>query len=173
MIGPFLITGVLFVFLIAIQGIGAREMPDSAAQQEMMARAMELAQPGDEHRLLEQLTGEWNHKTNMWMTADAEPLAFPGTASAKMVLDGRFLSGKFTTEAEEMSGAGLYIMGYDRRHEKFTYVGFDTWGTYSLSASSTYDEATNSITMYGEDADPILSHTQKYDFVVQFESEDT
>ena len=40
-------------------------------------------------------------------------------------------------------------------------------------AAGTYDEETKSITMYGEDVDPVMGHTQKYDFVVTFTSDDS
>lgn len=174
MIVRLLLTVVFATLVFCVsQGARAEEKQDSAAQNEMMAKSMELAQPGEEHKLLERLAGEWNLETTMWMSPGADPMILPGKSSAKMVLGGRFLYGEFTSDADQMEGGGLFIIGFDRRHEKFTYIGFDTWGTYSVSAEGTFDEETKSITMYGEDDDPVMGHTQKYDFVISFPSDDT
>ena len=35
----------------------------------------------------------------------------------------------------EMKMEGLNLMGYDRRHKKFTTVVFDTWGTYYVTGA--------------------------------------
>ncbi len=66
----------------------------------------------------------------------------------------------------------LFIIGFDRRHEEYTYVGYDTYGTYYVTASGSYDEETKAITMYGEDEDPVMGVTQKYDFIFRIVSPD-
>ena len=73
------------------QGADAQDMPDSAAQAEMMKKSMELAQPGEGHKMLERMAGEWVFESKMWMSADGEPMVIPGKASARMILGGRFL----------------------------------------------------------------------------------
>ncbi|MEE9553631.1 MAG: DUF1579 family protein [candidate division Zixibacteria bacterium] len=174
MISKLLSVVVIIGFIFCVfPNVRAEEKQDSTAQDEIMAKAMELAQPGEEHKLLERLTGEWNAETKMWMSPGADPMILPGKAGLKMILDGRFLYGEYSITSDQMKGDGLFVTGFDRRHEKFTYIGFDTWGTYSVSASGTYDEETKSITMYGEDVDPIMGHTQKYNLVFTFNSDDT
>ncbi len=153
--------------------LSAQETPDSPTQEEFMARAMDLATPGLEHKMLEKLCGVWDFEVTMWETPGSEAVVYPGKSEMKMVLGGRFLYGEFATEAGELSGEGIYIMGFDRYHEEFTYVGFDSWGTYFLTAGGTYDSVTNSITMYGEDDDPVMEVTQEYEFVVTFVSDDS
>ncbi|UCG61252.1 MAG: TonB family protein [Candidatus Zixiibacteriota bacterium] len=167
-----ILTAVTLVFCLGQLSI-AQETPDSLTQGELMAKYMELAQPGEEHKMLEKLTGDWDFEAKMWATPGAEMAVYPGKAEGKMVLGGRFLYGEFTTEAGEMSGEGIFIIGFDRRYEVFTYVGFDTWGTYWASASGTYDSTTNSITLDGEDDDPVMGITQEYDFVITFISDDS
>ncbi len=163
----------LFLLHMMTQALKSQEMADSTAQQELMERSMMLAQPSDEHKLLQKLAGEWDYTTTMWPQPGVEPMEFIGKSSGKMILGGRFLQGEFTLEAGEMSAAGLFIMGFDRRHEEYTYVGFDSWGTYWISAAGKFDEESSSITMYGEYDDPVLGYTQQYDLVVTFTSDDT
>lgn len=174
MISRLLLVVVILVFMFCvIQRVRAEEKQDSTTQDKMMAKAMKLAQPGEEHKILEKLAGEWNVETKMWMNPGADPMILPGKSSAKMVLDGRFLYSEYSIDTDQMKGEGFFVTGFDRRHEMFTYIGFDTWGTYSVSASGTYDEKTKSITMYGEDDDPVMGHTQKYNLVISFNSDDT
>ena len=160
------------IILGGCQGVNAQEREDTTSQDEMTAMAMELARPGEEHKLLEKLAGEWDAETKMWMTPGADAMILPGRFSAKMVLGGRFLHGEYSIDTGQLTGEGLFVMGFDRRSEKFTYIHFDTWGTYWISATGTYDEDTRSITMYGEDLDPVTGNTQKYNFAFHFNADD-
>jgi len=161
------------LFIFATPGlVTCQEMNDSLDQQEMMALYMELAQPGEEHDLMEKLTGEWQVDMTFWMEPGGGPISSTGTAVNEMILGGRFLQMKGEGEVIGVPSENLNIVGFDRRFEVYTIVGFDTWGTYFITARGTYDEATESITMYGEDADPIMGITQKYDIVIKFVSDD-
>ena len=65
----------------------------------------------------------------------------------------------------------LIVYGYDKRHKKFTIVGFDTWGTYYVTATGNYDAENKKTTMYGEDEDPTMKVTQKYNMNLYFINE--
>ncbi len=164
--------GVTILILAATTAI-AQEKPSPQEQQEMMAKMMELGQPGPEHERLTQLVGEWSTDVKMWMNADGSPMIIGGSASIDTILGGRFIEGTFVTEGSMMDGEGLFIMGFDRRHETYSYVGFDSWGTYSVAASGEYDEATETITVSGTDEDPIVGFTQVYDMTLTFIDDDT
>jgi hypothetical protein len=150
----------------------AQEMPDSAAQAERMARTMELMQPGDEHKLLEKMAGTWYMAITIWMEPGSEPLTQKGTTKNKMILGGRFLLTESTSGEGFMSGQSLGIMGFDRRFGHYTSVGYDTYGTYYVTAAGTYDAETKTLTLSGEDYDPVMQGTQVYDFVTRFVSDD-
>lgn len=64
------------------------------------------------------------------------------------------------------------LAGFDRRHKKYTTIGLDTWGTYYVTAAGIYDETMKTLKMYGEEDDPAKGFTQKYDFIIHFESSD-
>ena len=66
-----------------------------------------------------------------------------------------------------MAFESFIIHGFDRRHKKYTTVGFDSLGTYYVTAAGPYDDSKKAIVMYGEDVDPALGHTQKYDMVTR------
>jgi hypothetical protein len=137
-----------------------------AAQEKMnekeMEAYMELAKPGKEHKILESLTGTWNQELKIWHEPGKDPMVASGIAEGKMILGGRFVTTTSTSGEGDMKTEGLHILGFDRRHKKFTMVGFDNWGTYFVTAQGTYDKSTKTITMYGEDEDPIMGVTQKF-----------
>ena len=72
-----------------------------------------------------------------------------------------------------MNVEGTSFYGYDRRHNKYTLVGFDTSGTYYITASGDYDAETKTLTLKGTDEDPIAGITQVYEFQHKFIDEDT
>jgi hypothetical protein len=141
--------------------------------QEKMNEMMELAKPGPEHKMLEKMVGTWEQTVKLWMSPGAEPAEMKGKAVNKMILGGRFLQSNISSGEGEMKSEGLNLMGYDRRHKQFTTVGFDTWGTYYVTAAGSYDKESKSIVMYGEDEEPTWEMTQKYNIVVRFVDEDT
>jgi len=162
-------TSLLSAFGIATAGEVAM---DSAKQAEMMAMFMQMAQPGEEHKKLEPLAGTWDVEIKMWSQPGAEPMLFKGRGTSRMILGSRFLESRSTSGEGEMYTEALTILGYDKRHKKYTSVGYDTWGTYYVAATGEYDPKTNSVVMGGEDYDPTTKFTQKWDFVLRFIDKD-
>ncbi|MBN1447974.1 MAG: DUF1579 family protein [Bacteroidetes bacterium] len=144
-----------------------------AFAQEGMEEYMKLMGPGPEHEILKKMVGSWNLKISFWQMPGADPVTTEGTSENRLILGGRFL------QMESQSGEGetymetLNILGFDRRHEKYTTVGFDTWGTYYVTATGDYDEAKKTLTYYGEDDDPVMGFTQKYRYIVSWLSDDS
>lgn len=145
----------------------SQEKLSEADKAKLAAASYELAKPGHEHRQLEALVGSWDLEIKFWMQPDKPPMTFKGKSQNKMILGGRFL----LTEARGGEGPTAFesfiIQGFDRRHKKYTTVGFDSQGTYYVTAAGPYDDSKKAIVMYGEDVDPVLGHTQKYDMVTR------
>jgi hypothetical protein len=167
-----LIIIILLEILFETPGIViAQEKPEEASQEELMATYTELGKPGEEHKILATLAGIWNMDIKVWWQPGSDSMTFQGTCQNKMILGGRFLLSESQGGEEEMYTETHILIGFDRRHKKFTQVGFDTWGTYYVTASGPYDEKTRTITMYGEDEDPIVGKTQKYNMIIRFVDE--
>ncbi len=160
------LTTILWALMLT--GVTAQVEMDSAKQAEMMALFQQLNTPGEEHKRLEGLVGNWDMEVKIWSQPGAEPTVFKGKSTNKMILGGRFLESRSTSGEGEMYTEALTIIGYDMRHKKYTSVGYDTWGTYYVMAAGEYDDKTKSIVMSGEDYDPIMKFTQKWDFVLKF-----
>lgn len=165
---------IMFIAILVVMVVSAnsQEKLDPQKQQEMMAAYMELAKPGEEHKLLESLVGTWDIVGKMWTQPGTDPMTFTGVTINKMILGGRFLLLESKGGENEMYTETYNLAGFDRRHKKYTTIGLDTWGTYYVTAAGTYDEQTKTLKMYGEDEDPIMGFTQKFDFIVRFISPD-
>lgn len=157
----------LALIVISAGAAVSQEKKSEADKQKMIAAYEELAKPGPEHKQLEALAGAWDEEIKFWMEPGKPPMTFKGTCQNKMILGGRFLMSEAKGGEGPMAFESMIIIGFDRRHKKFTSVGYDTMGTYFVTAAGAYDDSRKAIVMYGEDFDPALKHTQKYDLVTR------
>jgi len=167
-----LIIVVLSILAVAGLVLAQNEM----TPEEMAAKAAEyqkLAQPSEAHERLVNLEGEWKQVGRFWAQPGAEDaMGFEGTCTNKMILGGRFLECRSKSGEGMWSSESLTLMGFDNRTQQYTTVGFDTWGTYFITAYGTYDEATGSITFSGSDYDPAAGFTQEFDIVTEIDGAD-
>ncbi len=165
-----------FIFAaIALVGLSAFADDKPISPEEMQAKMAEsqaLVAPGEEHKVLETLVGQWSQEIRFWMQPGAEPVTTKGQTANKMILGGRFLACEFVSTDSLFHSEGLTIMGFDRRHKVYTLVGFDTWGTYYITAAGNYDKTSKTLTMPGEDTDPVFGLKQTYEMVMHLESPD-
>jgi hypothetical protein len=150
-----------------------QEQPTAEEQAEMEAYFQKVAEPGSEHEMLASLKGTWTQKITLWPAPGVEPMVFEGTAENKMILGGRFLESRSESGEGEMFTQSLTLYGYDNRYAEFTIVGFDTWGTYFVTAQGPMQEDGETVVMHGTDFDPLMNFEQEYDMVLKFVDEDT
>jgi hypothetical protein len=89
-----------------------------------------------------------------------------------MILGSRFLFSHGVSDEGMMAGESINILGFDRRYGHYTVVGYDTYGTYYITAAGSYEAKTKTLTLSGTDDDPVLQATQVYDFIIRFVSAD-
>ena len=169
------ITSLLFVLsmlCLSASTAQSQEKPSEAERAKMMAAYAELSKPGPEHKQLESLVGTWDQDIKFWLQPGKPPMTVKGRCQNKMILGGRFLLSEAKAEGP-MAFENMTIIGFDRRHKKYTTVSLDTEGTYYVTAAGPFDDSRKAIVMYGEDIDPALGHTQKYDMVIRITSPTT
>jgi hypothetical protein len=129
--------------------------------QKMMTQMMELAKPGENHKLLADLAGTWTYTIKMWMNPDpsAKPEESKGTAVRKPMMDGRFFVMDVTGKMEmpqpdgkkkEMTFKGMGIEGYDNVKKKFIGSWVDNMGTGIMMSEGDYDPATKTFNYTSE-----------------------
>jgi len=124
------------------------------AEQKAMMEWMTKNQPGEGQKMLATRAGEWNLEVKMWMDPKAPPSVSKATASAKMILDGRYLE---ETTTGDMGGApynGMGLTAYDNMTKKYKATWIDSMSTGIFTCEGTYDAASKSMTMTGETFEP-------------------
>ena len=162
-------TNLLRSFFIAVlilsAGVARAQELSEAEKAKRMAESSALAAPGPEHQRLQSLVGRWDREIKVWPEPGKPSMTLKGTCENKMILGGRFLVSESKGNMGGMIIETFNIMGFDRRHKKYTTIGLDTFGTYYVAAAGPYDESKQAVVMHGEDVDPVLGGTQKYDFI--------
>lgn len=161
-------TNSIFALLLFFSFNLFAQQSDEIAAKDYLA----LAMPGEEHKLLSQLVGDWDQEYRFYMTPATEPIVSYGTSSHEMILGGRYL--KMSAEGETMGQIveGLTILGFDKRLQVFTFYGFDTMGTYAINPEGTYDKETNTITYTGKNYEPAMKTFSDYRIVMKIIDQD-
>jgi hypothetical protein len=128
-------------------------------ESEMMAMMMELAKPGDNHKLLARGVGTWTYAVKMWMDPNAAPMESSGTSVAREILGGRYIISDHTGKMQmpgpdgkmmDMEFKGMATEGYDNVKKKFVATWIDNMGTGIMNLEGTYDPGTKSLTYLAE-----------------------
>jgi hypothetical protein len=127
---------------------------------QMMATMMEMAKPGENHKVLEKEVGSWTYKVKWWMSPQAPPMESTGTRSTKSVMEGRYIisehTGKMSTPGPDgkmmdSEFKGIGTEGYDNAKKKYVASWIDNMGTGIMLMEGTYDPATKTLTYIGEE----------------------
>jgi Protein of unknown function (DUF1579) len=173
-------TRVLLILSLISGGTVASAQQPTPEQKKAMQQAMlEKMQPAAEHKTLAALDGKWSTDV-LYRMGDGPTLKARGVATNRMILGGRFLESRATSNNPAGPGLGdanvesLTIYGFDRRTGDYTSVGFDTMGTYWVSAAGKMSEG-QSIVMSGETLDDHAGSKEirKYDMVLRVVDPDT
>lgn len=133
-----------------------------AAMEEMMARYMQLAQPGEHHAKLEPFIGEFTFEASMRMGPDTPWSTSAGTMTTRWILGGRYQLSEYDSTSEEMGPfSGMGILGFDNANERYMSVWLDTWGTWIPPAAKGTMKG-NVLTMENSFENPVTGRTEKY-----------
>jgi len=149
--------------------------PDDA---QMMAMMMDLAKPGENHKILQASVGSWTYTTKFWMSPDTNtpPMESSGTAVTKPIMGGRYFqtdhNGKIQMpgpdgKLTDIEFQGMEITGYDNAKKKFVSSWVDNMGTGIMLSEGTYDAATKTIT-YTAEEEPFPGMKMKVRELVKF-----
>lgn len=111
---------------------GEEMSPEEAA---MMKAWQESMTPGPEHEELAAMAGTYDMKVTMWQDPDGEPETLTGTAERSMILGGRVLEERVTSEVMGMPFHGEARTGYDN-------VTGTWWSTWIDNMSTGYARST-------------------------------
>jgi len=107
---------------------GAPPQP-SAEEQAAMAAMEKAATPGAPHAWLATMAGSWDFSGSFWSKPGDPPMTSTGSAERSMMLGGRVMAEKVTSEFFGQPFEGFGMTGYDNVSGKY-------WGTWTDSMST-------------------------------------
>lgn len=147
----------------AMKGGDAMPGMDPEAQKAMEA----FMAPNEHHKLLARWAGEWEITTRWFMSEGAPPVENTATATSKMIMDGRYLIEKVQGEMKMDPDAppekfeGMAMMGYDNHKKMYFSNWIDNMGTGCMTEWGTASPDGKTITMEGENYNPMLGAMAK------------
>jgi len=127
--------------------------------EDMMAAMAKMGEPGEHHKELGKMVGNWNAKTSFVIDPDSPPMEGEGEMSIKWVLGGRFLQSNFKMDFMGEPFEGLSFMGYDNAHEEYVSTWMD-----SMTTKITYmtgDKEDGALVMHGISTTPMGDNPMK------------
>jgi len=134
---------------------------------EAMAKWQAYATPGDGHKIMGQLEGNWDYSLKYWTSPNTPPEESTGTNDVKWILGNRFLEMNVQGTSMGQPFEGMGLLGYDNTKKEYTSTWIDTMGTGMMSATGSYDPGTKSITEVGNFTDPMLGE-QSFKGITKF-----
>lgn len=138
---------------------GAEGQPD---MQEMMKRWQAARTPGEPHRKLAEMAGEWDVETKYWMGGPGSEVSVTkGTTSMKMILGGLFLHQELTSEMMGMPMSGIGITGYDNTKQKYVAYWIDNTSSAQFTMEGEMEEDGKTCTYRGVMDEPMTGEKNK------------
>ena len=142
-------SAVALAMCLSVAAFAADEKKPAAAP---AGDPMALIMPGEHHKHMAKLVGEFDYK--MTMNMGGGPQEYSGHRSAKMILGDRYLDETYTGTFMGLPFEGHGTMAYDNVQKKYLNTWIDNMGTGLMFGSGTCDAAGTTWTMTSEMADP-------------------
>ena len=124
------------------------------AQDDATKAYMEFMTPGAMHKWIAKWNGNWNVEMTSFMDP-ANPQKSNGTGVYSSIMNGLYQVGDFTSTMMGMPFQGHSITGYDNAKKLFVSTWVDNFGSGIIYMTGTYDEATKTLNLKGNQTDPL------------------
>jgi hypothetical protein len=157
---------------VVVLAVGASAQEMSAEEKAVMEAWQKAGTPGEPHKKLEALVGEWKAHSKVWSDPSAPPVESEATSSTRTIFDGRYIEQKYEGEWMGQPFHGISIWGYDNLRKKFVSTWIDSTATSIFYSEGEWDAEKKAIVFHGESADPVTEKMEKLKAVVRFDSDD-
>jgi uncharacterized protein DUF1579 len=134
-----LFAGLLLAGAATAQDAKPGDRPMSGEQKAAMETWARFATPGEGHKALAGMVGTWDAEVTSWMDPGQPPMKSKGTSENRMVLGGRWVESKFTSEMMGQPFEGLGYTGYDNYKKKYIGTWQDNMSTAVMVSEGTMD----------------------------------
>ena len=144
--------------LLALPAFG-QDKPKEPAAPAMGAADMEAMQkaatPGEPHKRLARMVGDWTLTNKMWMDPSQPPMESSGTMQAEAIMGGRYVEAHWKGSMMGQPFEGRSIDGYDNLAKQYVSFWVDNLGTGILYSTGTCDDKGMKCSMKGDMMDPM------------------
>jgi hypothetical protein len=144
---PLAIAAALAVSAVWVIAQEGEEM--SPEEKEMMEIMMKYGTPGEGHKVLEPLIGEWDVTSKWWPGPGAPAEESEGSTKVEWILDGRYMMETYSGMMGEIPFTGIGIMGYDNYAEEYNSLWIDSYSTMFFLQTGTASEDGTLLTFEG------------------------
>ncbi len=137
-----------------------------------MAAWIKAGAPGEMHKLLEPLVGEWTAVSTFVAAPGAPPVESKGTCKRTSILGGRFIQEEFKGDFMGMPMEGLGFYGHDNVKKKYVSAWMDTMTSPIMTSLGTIDDSKKVITFTGDYDDPATGKVKKNRSIFKIESKE-
>ncbi len=141
----------VILLFVCLTSITAQDYNGEEAQKAWQ----EAMTPGEMHEMLTKYAGKWKVTVQMWNDPAGEPMVSEGTVESEMIMGGRYLQSKHTTEMMGMPMQGMAVEGYDNVKKKFISTWIDNFGTGIMISEGEYDPETKEVVYHGNMTNPM------------------
>lgn len=144
--------------LLALPAL-AQDKPKEPAAPAMGAAEMEAMQkamtPGEPHKHLARLAGDWTFTNKMWMDPSQPPMESTGTMRGETILGGRYVQTNWSGNVMGQPFEGRGTEGYDNMAKQYVSVWMDNLSTGLLYSTGTCDDKAMKCSFKGDMMDPM------------------
>lgn len=137
-----------------------------------MAAMMQAAEPGEQHKGLARMAGDWEFINKAWMAPGQPPMESKGTMHGEMMMGGRYVQHHWKGNFGGMPFEGQGTEAYDNVTKKYLSSWIDNMGTGIMTSSGTCDAAGKVCTMTGDMADPMSGQNVSMKSVITWADND-
>jgi hypothetical protein len=176
----------LLALLLAIPALTQdkpKESPPGMGDPAMHEAMMKAMSPGEPHKHLAKMAGDWTFTNKMWMAPGQPPMESSGTMHAETILGGRYVSAVWKGDMMGMPFEGHGTEGYDNLAKKYVSTWVDNMGTGILYSTGTCEADNRKCESKGSMIDPmtgkdsymrsVINWTDDNNFVMQMYGPDS
>lgn len=138
-----------------------------------MEAMVKAGTPGEPHRHLAKLAGDWTYTSKMWMDPSQPPEESSGTMQAETILGGRYVQNVWKGNFMGMPFEGRGTEGYDNVTEKLVSSWVDSFSTGIFYSTGTCDADWKVCTSTGEMLDPATNQPMTLRSVTTWTGDDS
>jgi Protein of unknown function (DUF1579) len=146
----------LVALCLAIPAVAQENKPQQPAmggpEMEAMMKAMS---PGENHKHLARLVGDWTFTSKMWMDPSQPPAESGGTMKGELILGGRYVQTQWQGNFMGMPFEGRATEGYDNMSKQYVSTWVDNMGTGIFMQTGNCENGGKTCTMKGDMIDPM------------------